>query len=68
MIYKYEGPIYHFEQIVINNFVSYTTANSPAKAKNNFLSKAKKQLKLSQSSKLSLKDKYMKCGNGFSKL
>lgn len=68
MIYKYEGPIYQFNEIVIPKFVAYTTAISIPKAKNNFLFKAKRKLKLSQSAKLSLKENCIKSGKTFSNI
>ena len=66
MIYKYDGPVWHFESIVINKFIAYTSAESKAKAISNIQYKAKRRLKLSPNSKVTIKDKYLTEGKTFS--
>lgn len=66
MIYKYDGPVKRFEEIVIPRFISYTSAPSKAKAVSNFSYKAKRRLKLSNFSKVYLDPKYVTEAKTFS--
>ena len=66
MIYKYEGPVYHFEHIVIEKWTAYTTASSKEQALNNLKFKAKRALKMSPATKITLDSSHLKVGNTFS--
>lgn len=46
MLYKYEGPVWRFENIVIPRWVMYTHAKSDKQALNQLKYKAKKSVKI----------------------
>ena len=59
-IYKYKGPVYRFEHIVINKWEAVTMAVSPQAALNNLAFRAKMELKYDKSAKLVLDKKCLK--------
>lgn len=68
MLYKYEGPVWRFENIVIPKWIMYTHAKSDKQALNQLKYKAKKVLKLSITSKVDLDEKYLHSGVTYSSL
>lgn len=68
MLYKYEGPVRRFENIVISKWIMYTHASSKAQALSNLKFKAKKQLKLNKMARVDLSDKYLTEAHTFSNL
>lgn len=58
--YKYKGPVYRFEYIVISKWEAVTMAVSPEQALNNLAFRAKAALKCSKDSKLTLDKKCLK--------
>lgn len=68
MLYKYEGPVYRFEDIAIKKFVMYTHASTQQEAMRNFSFKAKRQLKLNKMAKVELKAKYLSEAHTYSGL
>lgn len=57
--YRYKGPVYRFEHIVINKWEAVTMAVSPEQALNNLAFRAKLELKYDKQSKLTLNKKYL---------
>lgn len=55
--YKYKGPIYRFEHIVLSKWEAVTMAVSPQQALNNLTFRAKATLKYNKDSKLTLDKK-----------
>lgn len=68
MLYKYEGPVRRFENIVIPRWIMYTHASSKAQAMSNLKFKAKKVLKLNKTAKVNLNEKYIIEAHTFSNL
>lgn len=68
MLYKYEGPVRRFENIVIPRWVMYTHASSQAQALSNLKFKAKKVLKLNKTARIDLNSKYLTEARTFSNL
>lgn len=56
-IYKYKGPIYRFEHIIMSKWEAVTMAVSPQQALNNLTFRAKMELKYDRNSKLTLDKK-----------
>ena len=56
-IYKYAGPIYRFENIIMSKWEAVTMAVSPQQALNNLTYRAKMELKYDRQSKLTLDKK-----------
>ena len=59
MLYKYEGPVYRFEHIVIPKWLMYTHASSQVQDLNNLKFKAKKLLKLNKTARDDLNPNYL---------
>lgn len=68
MLYKYEGPVRRFENIVIPRWIMYTHASSKAQAMSNLKFKAKKVLKLNKTARVDLNEKYITEAYTFSNL
>lgn len=68
MLYKYEGPVRRFEDIVITKWVMYTHASSQAQALSNLKFKAKKVLKLNKTARVDLNSKYLTEARTYSNL
>lgn len=60
--YKYKGPVFRFEHVVINKWEAVTEAVSPQQALNNLAYRAKMELNLSCKAKLTLDPKCLKGG------
>ena len=58
--YTYEGPVFHFENIVNSKWKGNTTAVSPKQALSNLSYKYKMSAGLVTDSKITLKEKYLK--------
>lgn len=68
MLYKYEGPVRRFEDIVIPKWIMYTHASSKSQALSNLKFKAKKILKLNKTARVELNDKYLTEAHTYSNL
>lgn len=68
MLYKYEGPVKRFENIVIPKWIMYTHASSKAQAMSNLKFKAKKVLKLNKTACVDLNERYVTEAHTFSNL
>lgn len=58
--YLYEGPVYHFEDLITPNWKGTTQATSSGRAKTNFLFRLKKLKGFSQNAKLTIDDSKIK--------
>ena len=54
MLYSYEGPVFHYDCLVGNNFKAQTVAISPAKAKANIAYQFRTQIGKTNQYKVSL--------------
>lgn len=58
--YLYEGPVYHFEDLITPKWKGTTQAISPGRAKTNFLFRLKRLNGFSPETKLTLDDSKIK--------
>lgn len=56
-LYRYEGQVKSFNNILIDNWIGETMAETPRKAKSNLIYRVKKELGLVSTSKISLPGK-----------
>lgn len=54
VVYKYKGPVYRFEYIIMSYWEAVTMAVSPQQALNNLEFRAKMELKYNRQAKLTL--------------